>query len=104
MRASFSTPSAGVERRCFQALLQDRAAAGSDLNPVAVCISGAKCDPPERSEARARVEELRCEYHEADGLPVESPDGEFFDLCFHRDTLRQISYLRSGPRLATSQG
>ena len=88
-------PFCGRGTTVFQALLQDRDAAGNDLNPVAVCISGAKCDPPERSAARARVEELRREYHLADGLPVESPNGEFFELCFHRDTLGQIRYLRS---------
>ena len=88
-------PFCGRGTTMFQALLQDRAAAGSDVNPVAVCISGAKCAPPKRSDARARVEELQCEYRESDGPDVESPHGAFFELCFHRDTLGQICYLRS---------
>ena len=88
-------PFCGRGTTVFQALLQGRDAAGSDLNPVAVCISGAKCDPPVRSEARSRLEEMHVEFRESDGLQWDSPRGEFFDLCFHRETLRQICYLRS---------
>ena len=61
-------PFCGRGTTVFQALLQGRDAAGSDLNPVAVCISGAKCDPPERSEARSRLEEMHVEFRESDGL------------------------------------
>lgn len=76
-------PFCGRGTTVFQALLQGRDAAGSDLNPVAVCISGAKCDPPERSEVQARLEALNVEFRESDGFQWGSPRGEFFDLCFN---------------------
>ena len=92
---SSSTPSVGAGRPFFQALLQGREAAGCDLNPVAVCVSGAKCAPPERSEAHDRIAELRRGFHEPDDREWEGPLGGFFELCFHRDTLPQVRYLRS---------
>ena len=88
-------PFCGRGTTVFQALLQDRDAAGSDVNPVAVCVSGAKCDPPERSEAETRVRELREGYREPSEAVWPGTLGEFFELCYHRDTLRQIRYLRS---------
>ena len=51
-------PFCGRGTAVFQALLQDRDAAGGDVNPVAVCITGAKCDPPRRSEVKGRLAEL----------------------------------------------
>ena len=88
-------PYSGRGTTVFQALLQGRAAAGADLNPVAVCVSGAKGDPPACSAARARLDELRqqcCEPHDAGW---QGDLGRFFDLCFHRDTLQQVRFLRS---------
>ena len=88
-------PFCGRGTAVFQALLLDRDAAGSDVNPVAVCISGAKCDPPGQSEVEARVAELRDGFCEADENGWDGAHTEFFGLCFHRDTLPQILYLRS---------
>ena len=86
----------------FQALLQDRAAAGSDINPVAVCVSGAKCDPPRQHEVEARLAELRHHYLEsgpsevqADRFRWEEEVATFFALCFHPETLEQLLFLRS---------
>ena len=87
-------PFCGRGTAVFQALLQDRAAAGSDLNPVAVCISGAKCDPPGESEVYARLAELRDGFHAADERGWSGPHADFFGLCFNRDTLPQVLYLR----------
>ena len=88
-------PYCGRGTTVFQALLHGRAAAGCDLNPVAVCISGAKADAPGVQEVRARIDELRraCQEPEDDGWT----DGtsEFFNLCFHRETLQQVRFLRS---------
>ena len=78
----------------FQALLQSRNAAGCDVHPVAVCISAAKCDPPDLQSAQTRLEELRHEYHEPNDRNWSGLLGEFFALCFHPDTLRQVRYLR----------
>ena len=88
-------PYCGRGTTMFQALLQRRAAAGADLNPVAVCISGAKGDPPASSEAGARLDELRRGCREPDDQGWQGDFDQFFRLCFHRDTLLQVRYLRS---------
>ena len=88
-------PFCGRGTTMFQALLQGRDASGCDLNPVAVCISGAKCAPPERSEAEMRLDDLRRGFREPDDGAWQGDLGPFFDLCFHHDTLRQVRYLRS---------
>ena len=88
-------PFCGRGTAVFQALLQDRDSAGSDVNPVAVCISGAKCDPPRQSEVEARLSELHGGFCAADESEWDGVHTEFFGLCFHRDTLPQILYLRS---------
>ena len=88
-------PFCGRGTTVFQALLHGRDAAGADVNPVAVCVSGAKCNPPSREEALARLEELRtnfCGHEQPDPKQV---NAEFFELCYHRETLPQILYLRS---------
>ena len=88
-------PFCGRGTTVFQALLQGRDAAGCDLNPVAVCISGAKCAPPARSEAETRLDDLRRGFREPDDGGWQGDFGPFFKLCFHHDTLRQVRYLRS---------
>lgn len=88
-------PFCGRGTAVFQALLQGRGAAGCDVNPVAVCISGAKCDPPAQSAVAARIDELRRAVREPDDGAWHGDIAEFFDLCFHRDTLLQVRYLRS---------
>ena len=88
-------PYCGRGTTVFQALLQGRAAAGSDVNPVAVCVSGAKGDPPALADARVRLDELRCGCVEPNDEGWHGSLERFFDLCFHRDTLLQVRYLRS---------
>ncbi len=88
-------PFCGRGTTVFQALQQGRAAAGCDLNPVAVCVSGAKCDPPGLSEVSARLEEMRQGFREPDDGAWQGKLGRFFDFCFHRETLLQVRYLRS---------
>lgn len=88
-------PFCGRGTAVFQALLQGRAAAGCDLNPVAVCVAGAKCDPPTLPEVRARLDVLRRECREPDDDGWRGDLQPFFDLCFHRDTTPQVRYLRS---------
>ena len=88
-------PFCGRGTTVFQALLQDRAAAGNDVSPVAACIAGAKCDPPGQSEAEARVAELRNGFRVAEEGEWHGGFADFFRLCFHRDTLPQVLYLRS---------
>ena len=87
-------PYSGRGTTVFQALLQGRAAAGCDSNPVAVCISGAKADPPAFSEVRTRLAELRRERGVPDDQGWHGRLERFFALCFHRETLLQVRYLR----------
>ncbi len=88
-------PFCGRGTTVFQALQQGRTAAGCDLNPVAVCVSGAKCDPPEFHQVCVRLEELRLRFREPDDDAWQGKLGRFFDLCFHGETLLQVRYLRS---------
>lgn len=88
-------PFCGRGTTAFQALLNGRDAGGVDVNPVAVCVSGAKCDPPGRDAVQARLRELRGGYSRGQVLGPVNVNAEFFELCFHPDTLRQVLYLRS---------
>lgn len=88
-------PFCGRGTTVFQALLQGRDAAGCDVHPVAVCISGAKADPPSQATASKRVGELRELFEEPDDPGWHGETREFFDLCYHPDTLKQVLYLRS---------
>ncbi len=89
-------PFCGRGTTVFQALLQGRKAAGTDVHPVAVCISGAKADPPGYSETRARLTDLRRGFGEPKDAGWQGDLGEFFNLCYHPETLMQVRYLRSG--------
>ena len=88
-------PFCGRGTTVFQALLDGRLAAGCDVNPVAVCISGAKCDPPTQAELTARLRELRQGFCEPDDEGWEGMLQSFFDICFHSETLIQVRYLRT---------
>lgn len=88
-------PFCGRGTTVFQALLRDREAAGCDLNPVAACIAGAKCEAPGLSELRSRLDELKREFREPDDDGWQGELEAFFNHCFHRDTLLQVRYLRS---------
>ena len=88
-------PFCGRGTTVFQALLQGRCAAGCDVNPVAVCISGAKCDPPTRSEIGTRIDDLRRQFEEPKDGEWHGEMVDFFELCFHPETLLQVRYLRS---------
>ena len=88
-------PFCGRGTTVFQALLKGREAAGCDVNPVAVCVSGAKCDPPNQKQVETRLMELRDSFSNDDEKHWEGEYADFFQLCFHRDTLPQVLYLRS---------
>ena len=88
-------PFCGRGTTVFQALLQGREAAGCDVHPVAVCVSGAKATPPSKVAAQERVGELQALFQEPDDPGWQGEIQEFFDLCYHPDTLTQIRYLRS---------
>lgn len=83
-------PFSGRGTTVFESLLNDRAAAGCDTNPVAVCISRAKSAPPSKEAALSRLDHLAAGYAPQD----EAKPSEFFQLCFHAKTLGQLLYLR----------
>nr|WP_295108302.1 DNA methyltransferase [uncultured Caulobacter sp.] len=83
-------PFSGRGTTVFQSLLMGRKAAGTDINPVAACISGAKADAPSLLQVLRRITELEGQIPE-NRPPSPTP---FFDHCFHEKTLGQILYLR----------
>jgi hypothetical protein len=87
-------PFCGRGTTIFESLLHDRNAAGCDVNPVAACITGAKCDPPESDKLLSRLNELQATFVPP-GLDQMSEELEaFFALCFHPETYRQVQFLR----------
>jgi methylase of polypeptide subunit release factors len=91
-------PFSGRGTTVLESLLQGRRAIGSDINPVAWCVSAAKAKPASLSELVARMEGLETEYSnvDADALRLESAGlPEFFRHAFHAETLQQILFLRS---------
>ena len=94
-------PFCGRGTTVFESLIRGRTAAGCDVHPVAVCVSGAKSDPPTKSDVAARLAELEeaCPAQMEKGFPSELE--EFFALCFEQSTLTQVAYLRSTLRWRT---
>jgi DNA modification methylase len=85
-------PFSGRGTTVFESLLQGREAYGCDVNPVAICISNAKADPPTRRKVFERLNELRANFHES-LLQVEHD--AFFLACFSKGTLQQLVFLRA---------
>ncbi len=76
----------------FESLLKGRRAVGSDVNPVAVCVSSAKAAAPKLTDIATRIDTLKEEFHsdaEDRGVPT-----SFFEVCFERKTLEEILFLR----------
>jgi hypothetical protein len=83
-------PFCGRGTTIFESLLQNRRAAGSDINPVAACIAGAKADAPDLRAIIARIDFLEEVY----SAPRSRPPTPFFGACYAPRTLGQILYLR----------
>lgn len=88
-------PFCGRGTTVFEALLRGRKALGGDTNPVAVCLSQAKADPPSLREILDRLGELQDAFLKGKVQDTELPSEEFFTCCFHRSTLRQVVFLRN---------
>ena len=87
-------PFCGRGTAIFESLIRGREAAGCDVHPVAVCVAGAKSDPPTRAEVFERLSAL-----EKRSLSFEAGNGdgklaEFFALCFDPATYDQVRFLR----------
>ncbi len=85
-------PFCGRGTTILEGLLNDRSAIGSDINPVAACIAGAKADVPQLKEVLARIDLLRDEF--SCTPPLTSPDVNFFGFCYSDTTLQQILFLQ----------
>ena len=90
-------PFCGRGTTILQSLLMGRNSAGTDVNPVAYCISNAKARIPTKTSVIERLEELELSCarrrpeidEEVSGLP------EFFCYAFQADTLRSLVFLRN---------
>lgn len=87
-------PFCGRGTTIFESLLRGRDAAGSDVHPVAVCISGAKCDPPSCDELLARIDVLQGAFTPPEVEEMSEKLMAFFALCFHPETYGQLRFLR----------
>jgi hypothetical protein len=94
-------PFSGRGTTVFESLLNGRNAAGTDINPVAACVAGAKADPPALRSVLARIDELEGVFGSS---PREQEDvSEFFLWCFHERTLAEVQYLRAVLNWRTSK-
>src|ERR1043166_408183 len=84
-------PFCGRGTTILECRLSSRGIIGTDVNPVAACISGAKAKTPTLRDVRIRLQELKATAGEI--VPT-APNAEFFRLCFHADTLKEICSLR----------
>ena len=95
LRGVVFDPFCGRGTTVFESLIRNRDAAGCDVHPVAVCVAGAKSDPPTKLEVIDRLSVLQ-EESLACGISDANEDlAEFFSLCFERKTFKQIQFLRS---------
>ena len=78
----------------FQAILMDRKAIASDINPVAYCITKAKTNAPASKVVRRRITELEKRYSSRSWERCRRKMPEFFHYAYSKETLRQLLYLR----------
>ena len=94
-------PFCGRGTAVFESLLHGRPACGTDINPVAACVAGAKSDPPKLRSVLARLDNLSKLFDR--GKHVYPEPDDFFSACFHPRTLRQVMFLRSNLTWRTSK-
>ena len=87
-------PFCGRGTTVFESLIRERQSAGCDINPVAACVAGAKCDPPMHSEVIERLSVLENESLSFRASTDSEKLAEFFSLCFAPATYNQILFLR----------
>lgn len=83
-------PFCGRGTTIFAARLLGLGCVGIDSNPLAAAIAAAKLA---KTKAEAVVD-LASSIIEKTKMPAEIPDGDFWRLCFHPKTLREICVLR----------
>src|SRR5713101_4130866 len=82
-------PFSGRGTTVFESLLNGRKGLGCDTNPGESCRSSAKADPPPLADVLERLSELQKASGHFTSKALEAKD-EFFTLCFHEETLRQL--------------
>ena len=89
-------PFCGRGTTILQSLLMDRNAAGTDINAVAYCISGAKSRVPPIASVMRRIDELQRSFKSSEdgarAIARELP--RFFRHAYHPDTLSPLLFLR----------
>jgi hypothetical protein len=85
-------PFCGRGTTVLESLLNNRHGLGTDINPVAACIAGAKANVPVLKSVLHRIGEL-AEDFERQTLR-ERPATEFFEHGFHHDTYAEVAFLR----------
>lgn len=85
-------PFCGRGTTVLESLLNHRHALGSDINPVAACVAGAKADVPLLHNVQRRVDDLAARFIASTN--VELPPSEFFRHCFHQETFAEVAFLR----------
>nr|WP_246370568.1 DNA methyltransferase [Phenylobacterium haematophilum] len=94
-------PFCGRGTTILEGLLNDRRTIGSDINPVAACVAGAKANVPTPDEVAVRIDELQGEF--ATAAEEAAPDHEFFRVCFSTLTLQQVLFLKRALRWQTDR-
>ena len=86
-------PFCGRGTTVLESLLNNRHGLGTDINPVAACIAGAKANVPPLKSLLARVEELSNIFLQ--DVTRELPTTDFFEHCYHPDTYAEVAFLRA---------
>ena len=86
-------PFCGRGTTIFESLLRNRRAAGSDVNPVAVCVASAKANAPVFGDIVERINNLeeRYRFHSR----AETETTPFFQACFEAETFAELLLVRS---------
>lgn len=90
-------PFSGRGTTVLQALLMGRKAAGSDINPVAYCVSAAKADLPPEKLVLSELQNFECAHRSYSQGELEEERRSlppFFRRAFYHSTLRQVLFLR----------
>jgi len=91
-------PFCGRGTTIMESLLLGRNAAGSDINPVAFCVSRAKAERPTLAQVTTRIDYLQQNYEKIcsdQWERVRSALPPFFRRAFFPTTLRELLFLRS---------
>jgi site-specific DNA-methyltransferase (adenine-specific) len=83
-------PFSGRGTTALQACIEGRLGIGSDLNPLACCLTAAKVTPPDPVDLRNRIDDLSNDMFFA---PV-GQEPEYIRRLFHERTLSQLVFLK----------